>query len=283
MTIRKRLFTAAAITLSIAIAICGWVLTNALIDKKTNEIFKTSGLFSTSAQQRDEPISGTEVDLIKDETPEPPGELPKLTDYELIAVLRNWEDHGYEALHEPMTGQISMEDAISIGETALSAINIAGITPEESLAYDKTKTTAHLYQNIPRYFSTAPYYAPIYSYWCVAFRGGSSSAHMVLTINAVTGQVLRYDILYNSYATIPFDLFYPFIENTLNRFLQGLGISGNDRIAISVSRLDSPTIAYKDFADGELYAVMEIICLDLAINSDVSFTRVSIYATIQAP
>jgi len=348
---KQKIFTSLGLTLSLAIAVGGWVLTGALIDKKTDALLSASGVVlinvldpsdaaseqstaengssdglpeqnrdnasnglpeqngneppsglpqqtgdnasnTLSEQSGDEPSSGSSA---RTEDNHPNG-LPKLTEQEMVAVIQNWEIPAREILHEPTAEQIGMQDIITIGETAMAALAEYGIIPPEKLLFYKAETSAYLFQNIPHGYLTAPYFAPIYSYWYVVFRGEGVNAY--LTINAVTGQVLIYNITFQSKMPIPSDNDYGYIQNALDYFMADLGINGYNGISIGVDSALSFTAAnrvitaHREFAAGEAYAVLTASNGTLAIRNNETpvneydekfFTQIRMYLSTQRP
>jgi len=227
---KQKLYTIAGIVLSFVIAVGGWGLTGVLIDAKSKELFSESGVVPINA-----PIAATQPDDSDD------GRM--LTESEIISIIRNMESRGREVPHEPTEGQIGMGQAIEAGRTWLSGFAEQGVFPEGAFGF--SNVSAYLCQNLQ---DAGQFLAPIYSYWTIAFRNDNIGA--VLTINAVTGQMLKSEISVQ-YGTVEIDGTY--IVNSLSAFMSDVGIVGDDDIAVHTNA--GGITAAAGFGDGGAYAI----------------------------
>jgi hypothetical protein len=273
---KQKRFTAAGIALSFAIAIGGWAVTSALIDIKSDTLLSASGVTWTNTSDAG-PSTQPNQDAAADD-PDPSGDLPTLTEYDLISVLKNWETPGRETPHEPTAEQIGMEEAMIIGEAALSSFDKQGILFTELLTFDKSKTTACLFQNIPLN-QAEQFLPPIYSYWVVVFRGEGRITAAVI-VNAVTGQVGKIDILLFPYVAVALGV--EDIQNTLTAFMEESGMRGGEKVD-SMSD-DFSIISFTKSTAGGVYAVINIRCRPLPIGEgETELMQVKIYLSTQVP
>jgi hypothetical protein len=223
---KKTLYTAAGIALAFIIAIGGWLLTSSLIDRKSDALLSTSGVVPINA-----PIAP--IGLNPSASTE---ENPILTAQELVSILHNMESRGREVPHEPTEGQIGMGQAIEIARSWL-----LNFTDGVFSNFD-----AYLCQNLQ---DAGQFLDPIYSYWTITFRNEDMTA--TLTINAVTGKVLRIEIAMLSGLM---EMNVDSIESSLAAFMSDIGVTGDDSITVQTDR--SGIIATAGFAGGDAYAVV---------------------------
>ena len=149
------------------------MLTSALIGARSDVLLSVSEVMWISAQE------------IPDIYGDGANARPVLSEHEIISVLRNWNSRGRETPHEPMAGQINMEQAITLGLAGLA--EYAGILPEEWFSF--STINAALRQN---QVDSSQFLDPAYSFWTVSFTGEHMSA--TLTIHAATGRIWGVDI-----------------------------------------------------------------------------------------
>lgn len=249
---KQNVYTIMGIALSFIIAVGGWVLTSALIDRKSDALLSATGITRVNVLPIEPraPVnqdgSGVDDSLI---------EQPKLTNEEIIKVLQNWQSEDCDRIaHEPVEGQLSMEQAIEIGKAGLSYYNEQGIIPVELLEYENAKIGAHLFENQPGGQTTLSLYPaldPYYSYWSVSF--SNELMDTVLTINAVTGQIWIADIITHT-AVVNFNAASAGIA--LNAFMSHIGISSDEKTLVKYD--ENEISASQSFAGGMLHAAVNI-------------------------
>lgn len=183
---RRVIFTTAGIILSILIAIGGWILTNRLINMESERLLSGTTSFSVDIPVFDSLLMGDDDD-------NDPDANFFLSEHEIISIVRNWEAlHQWEPivqrrLHEPAPGQIDMPHAIESARAGLVFLYDYKILPAYVIEFNDVR--AYLGQNI----SHNEEFLPLeYSYWNIRFF--NDYAEILMTINAVTGQVWRIEI-----------------------------------------------------------------------------------------
>ena len=272
---RQNILTAAGIALSLAIVLGGWALTNMLINMKSDALLSVSGVTwinlplarpadtadpSAADNTQTHPGTSTTTPGYAAISGLPNRALPIITEHDIVSILRLQDSPGREMPHEPTIDQISMEEAILIGEAALTMLDINGIIPEDLFVIDRTKTTAYLAQHMPPEASHR-FTAPIYSYWALAFKGeGMDGGSVSMRINASTGRVLEIDLQLERYpydtAAIGIDV----AERILANFIFDMGIGSDAGIKVSYNATSSPPsiVASQEFAGGAFYAVVNV-------------------------
>jgi hypothetical protein len=241
---KQNLLTILGIALSFIIAIGGWGLTSMLIDIKSDTLLSENGLTPVHAPAALSPTP-PDPDDVRDVTGgDTLGERPLFSEVEIARILLNWETDGEEQLHEPIKGQLDMEQAIARGEDGLAYFYDQGVIPEELLAYEKT--SAYLCQKRPG-DGKSQALSPDYSYWVLSFTG--KNGYLMLTLNAVTGQIWRLELKSNLTATVVKEI--KTVEQILDVFIGYVGLTGSGKYMVDGEA------AFKSFADGRLYAIAQ--------------------------
>jgi hypothetical protein len=230
MTMRKKtLFTVMGIALSFAIAAGSWALTSTLIDWKSNTLLSMTGFEQVPFA---EPIDTGQAQV-------------RLSVSKMTEVLRSWEEPGEEIMHEPVTGQLTIEQAIHEAKAGLSYFE--GF-PLIALLDDAYQTSAYLSYKASRRSTEIP--DPAYSCWTVTFSGRDTSATMVL--NAVTGQIWSFSIQPLSYEV---DWTAEMVENALAMYLSYLEFAGNEQTEASFNH--GRFLSYVPIEADNLYAACQ--------------------------
>jgi hypothetical protein len=269
---KQKIYTAAAIMLSITVAVGGWVLISKLLDIKSEHLLSSSGVTWIS-----EPvISPTETPNTEENSPEPSDS--SMTEDDMVSVLRSFSSPGRTEPHEPTAGQISMEEAIAISEGALEFFG--------SLAFDKTKTTAYLRRKIPDNKNEQSLDL-FYSFWDITFNGEDTRGFLTgayITINAMTGKIWNLYIpigLYGAVALSDGD-----VKNALARYVEYMGIIDYEEIIIE-NNTDPPPLYITmetKFAGGGGCAVIRIEPNPLPVKeSETTLVCVHIYLYAPVP
>lgn len=196
---KQGVYTTAGVALAIMIGFCGWLLTNSLLDRQEALMLATTGSIRIA------PLAYSSSN--------PNVETAPITAEMMAQILQNWNEPGsLMRLHEPVEGQLGMEQAIAAAETGLSYFSTHGIIPPELLENEFTRITASLCENQPavkadpqKYVIVTKQLHPEYSYWRIFFFNEKVSAQ--LTLNAVTGKIWRADIFsYQAGTTVFNDL-----------------------------------------------------------------------------
>ena len=175
-----------------------------------------------------------------------------LSNIQIENAIKSWNERIGETMHNPVEGQISMEDAIKMGEEWLIKMNMG---EKESGNSDANFTKATLSVGIQSQ-SDEQLLEPYYSFWTVNF--SSQTMNAVLYLNAVTGKVWGAEIsLYGSMHEEPYDNLKLFAE------LAGLEVSEKESVQLG----DSKTEATLVVNGGRLYVKQQ--CYSMGFNSEV--------------
>jgi len=254
MVNKQNLYTAMGIALSFIIAVGGWVLTSTLIDRKSDTLLSATG----SIQVNTPPVSP--IDTNDDD--ETPPHRPTLSESEMVKVLQNWEAVIGERPHEPVDGQLNMEQAIDAGKAGLSYFHEQGIIPAELLKFDKTN--AYLCEKQPRGQENYTL-NPNYSYWTITFSGENRRATLV--INAMTGQIWEAAFSGAGIAET---------EKALEAFTSYLDLGEGG------SYISDGTISMKSYSDGMLYAIARSYTATTTVGEDGLEGFLSMHLSTQA-
>lgn len=176
----------------------------------------------------------------------------QLTVEQMEEVINYRDSATDEVLHDPVSGQISMEEAIACGEQWLVEMGFleeehtgsknagsgqTGITAGENNGQILCRR-ASLGIKKERRNSQVPM-EPYYSFWTVRFSGGTVNA--VLSVNAVTGSVWDAEItLYN-------DMTRKFSWETLDLFTKLAGVQAEFENYVDINKTNTgATLAVKD-------------------------------------
>lgn len=165
-----------------------------------------------------------------------------LTMEQMEEVLINWKTSASMLLHNPVEGQLSMEEAIQCGEKWLKEM---GFDQEERISPRSVRAVLAVGDSgwIPE-----DQLAPYHSYWMVEFQDAAMKAS--LEINAVTGQVWAASV--TQYIGTPEKL----PGEALPLFMEMAGIhmdvAGSELVTSDGSR------AYVKVEDSKLYGVVEV-------------------------
>lgn len=167
-----------------------------------------------------------------------------LTIRQMEEVISYWKEHTGVNLHNPVKGQISMEEAMKAGEEWLTEMEMEENGQDKDAGISSINATLGVAaQNV----SGGELLEPYYSFWIVQVY--SQPMRAVLYLNAVTGKVWGAEItLYENFPEeIPYEKVKRFAE------LSGLQISD-----MQVERNQEGTQAILQADDNPLYAKMEL-------------------------
>ena len=163
-----------------------------------------------------------------------------LTAEQMEDVISSW-DESMAVIHNPVNGQISMEEAMKAGEEWLTEMGMIENADAETHTMYARLSAAVKKESVEAQLE------PYYSFWYVRYSRRSMLAFFY--INAVTGKVWNADVtLYeNLPEEVPYEKVYLFAE------LSGLQISETD----TVIRNQEETQAFLFAGDSPLCAEME--------------------------
>lgn len=224
---RQRIFSALGIILSLAIAFLGWILVNTMLNRQETMIL-TAGSFNDPSTNNEALAENAKV---------------RLEEEVMKKILTNWHTLGSNARpHEPVNGQLNMEQAISEANNGLTYLSRKGVIPKDMLEGGFVRTKASLMENLPtidKYTNIAnkEELPPEYSYWNITF--SNEKIDIMITLNAVTGKMWSVDI--NSYQVT--DMFNNIdLKNLIEIYAEYLGLEGGDTLNIG------DNVASKGFA-----------------------------------
>jgi hypothetical protein len=214
---KQALYTTLGIAVSFAVAFGGWTFVNGLINTKSDTLLSVTGDIYVSASR------------VEEESEEEPL-FPTLSDYEIAAVLQSREmEWIYEQPHEPIEGQLSMEQAIRAGEEGLNYFIEQGVIPLEFSDRGFSRVNAHLSQYLERTRSQeVQMLEPFYSFWSIAF--SSERLSVEFDINAVTGQIWSAEIGFTSSDK---ELMLPKVNEMLDSFTGYLNLESGSWVEIT--------------------------------------------------
>lgn len=133
-----------------------------------------------------------------------------LTEEQIVDVISYWNSREMELLHNPVDGQISMEEAIQTGESWLVEMGVVeGNGQEAEHLTDSVKATLALGGHAE---DSGKQFEPYYSFWRVEF--SNQSRNVIVYVNAVSGNVWRAEVtLYQKFSEkTPFEYLSLFLE-----------------------------------------------------------------------
>lgn len=136
------------------------------------------------------------------------GAVQVLTMEQIEDAVRSWNERKGELLHNPVEGQISMEEAIAAGEEWLAKMGFTKDGKEDAEVYHVKATLGMGVTET----NTKTQKEPYYSFWTIGF--ANESKYITLYLNAVTGGVWGADIsLYGDFPKkLPYENLELFVE-----------------------------------------------------------------------
>lgn len=166
--------------LSFAVVFGGWFFTKEMLDRKEAEILAGRGRMMLDIPESDNRKDRNAVQ----ETFE--GEA--LSEDMMAEILKVWEAGGRELLHEPLAGQMDMEQAVTAGRGWIGRLAENNILPS-CLAEGLFDSTSAVLCTLDGETTLGE---SLISYWRVIYMKGGIK--IILTIHAVSGQVWDADI-----------------------------------------------------------------------------------------
>lgn len=166
--------------LSFAVVFGGWFFTKEMLDRKEAEILAGRGRMMLDIPESDNRKDRNAVQ----ETFE--GEA--LSEDVMAEILKVWEAGGRELLHEPLAGQMDMEQAVTAGRGWIGRLAENNILPS-CLAEGLFDSTSAVLCTLDGETTLGE---SLISYWRVIYMKGGIK--IILTIHAVSGQVWDADI-----------------------------------------------------------------------------------------
>ena len=180
---KDKIDTLIVFCLSFTVVFGGWFLTKGLLHCKENEMLTAKGQIVLDNTKADEEENNPAMQ--QDFVPQ------VLSEDQMAEVLTVWEAGGREILHEPMAGQMNMEQAIDAGTKWITSLTKQYILSADFIGYSFRDTSAVL--------CTLDSFASLeeswISYWVITYTG--DDVKIVLKIHAATGQIWKADISMN--------------------------------------------------------------------------------------
>lgn len=180
---KDKIYTLLVFCLSLTVVFGGWFLTKELLYCKEKEMLSVKGQIVLENAKADGNENNPEVqeNFVSQ----------VLSEEQMAEVLTVWESGGREILHEPMAGQMKMEQAIEAGENWITSLAEKQILSADFVDYSFRDTSAVLCT----LDSAVSLEESWISYWKITYTG--DDVKIVLKIHAATGQVWKADISMN--------------------------------------------------------------------------------------
>ena len=205
---KRKIYTVLILCVSLAVIIGGWFFIRGMLYRKETEILAHKGEILGI-------VADTEV-IVNEKKPETgKSEGVVLGEDEISEVLTVWNTGGREVLHEPLPGQMNMEQAINAGKEWIGRLAENGILPEHLSGCSFDNISAVLCSPDSGIYMERDYL----SYWKVTYVKGD--VEIGLIIHALNGQVWNASITMNEdnmlYGTCSdqeiLSIAFPFLEN----------------------------------------------------------------------
>ncbi|MDE6387716.1 MAG: hypothetical protein K2L82_07935 [Lachnospiraceae bacterium] len=185
---KSRICTFAMFLLAICIIFGGWFLTERLLVKHEVNFLDSTGRIEVRSE---------EIKLFAENEQENTGEQltqqeefygHEMNAYTRAKVLSVWDYGGKELPHEPMTGQMNMEQAIDAGKKWVETMAASGFFTDklQGCEFDATKATLCTIDTPRRYTDMEEM---LYSYWKLWFVKDGVSVELML--HAASGEVWK--------------------------------------------------------------------------------------------
>lgn len=203
---RGKIYTLLIFCVSFAVVFGGWFFTREMLDRKETVILANKGEIL---------VEVANVDVNENNSEAGKFEGAALTENEMAEVLIVWNAGGREVFHEPLAGQMNMEQAINTGREWIDRLAQSNILPGY-LVESSFEDTSAVLCSLERNVSLQENYI---SYWKVTYMEGD--VEIILTIHALSGQVWDADITMSEdkmlYGTCSdekiLSIAFPFLEN----------------------------------------------------------------------
>lgn len=246
-------YTFLTMFLALAFIFGSMAVMNFILYRKEGRLLSESGMAVEESPVRPWQGWGDEPDEGDD------GKGYSLTAVQVRDAVERWNKRQGETLHDPVEGQVSMEEAVREGEEWLTSM---GIGQEEAPGADDGLkfVKAALGVGIQK-GSSRVQLEPYYSFWTVQFSDSCTDA--VLYLNAVTGRVWKAEVtLYDNFPEeLPCE--------KLERFVEMAGLqAANDAAEIN----EEKTQALLAVENGLLYAGLDYQSVVLEGNAVVEYS-----------
>lgn len=170
-------------------------------------------------------------------------------------AINCWNNRTKTILHDPVAGQISMEQAIGAGEKWLIEMNIGEEIDTMSYSINAELGVGGQMED------TGEQLEAYYSFWTVHY--SSQSVNAILYINAVTGKVWGAEI--SLYEELPEKMH----DDGLRLFVELAGLQASDDDSVLVEFDSGETIAIKE---SQLYARKHSYIMSIGFENSYKYT-----------
>ncbi len=183
---KSRIYTAVMFLLAVCIIFGGWFMTVRLLRQREDKFLGSTGWIEVQSAETalladSEQDAQTEDAAVQEEFH---GHV--MSEYTRALVLAVWEYGGNEVPHEPLPGQMNMEQAIDSGRKWIENMAAQGVFTNELQVDEYDMVKASLFTlNTPLIVGNLD--QSMYSYWKVQFI--KSNATVELTIHAASGEI----------------------------------------------------------------------------------------------
>lgn len=191
---KSRIYTTAMFLLAVCIIFGGWFMTARLLRVREEKFLDSTGRIE---------VQSAETALFSDSGQNTQAEEKEgheefcgrtMTEYTRALVLAIWEYGGNEVPHEPLYGQMDMEQAIDAGKKWIENMAVQGVFTDELQEDEYDTVKASLFTlDTPLIISDLD--QSMYSYWKVQFIRNDVTVE--LTIHADSGEIWMASISVN--------------------------------------------------------------------------------------
>ena len=179
-----------------------------------------------------------------------------LTTEQIEEVVDSWNNRNEVTLHDPVVGQISMEEAIENGKRWMVEMGIREEMDEASFSISAELGVSGKRED------TGERMEAYFSFWTVTY--ANQSMNVILYLNAVTGKVWGAEISLNE------DLMEKRSDDRLRRFVElaGLQVSDDDSIVID----SGETRTEMAIKESKLYAQVRSYSMSIGFDNIYKYT-----------
>lgn len=182
---KGKICTLLVFCLSFAVVFGGWFFTKEMLNRKEAEILAERGQVSLGVSETDIKENNLAMQEIF--------EAEVLSEEKIAEILTVWEVGGREVPHDPMRGQMNMEQAIKAGKDWIAVMAEHGIVPEKLAICDFDKITAKLCTLEVQ----VDFEENLISYWFMKYTKDDVSID--LAIHAASGGIWKANIIMNDF------------------------------------------------------------------------------------
>lgn len=234
---RGMINTLLAVCLSTAVVFGGWFFTVERLGQKEAELLARKGEVALGA-------SGKDIKEKESKETEAEFQEKKLSEDEMATILATWEGGGYALLHEPLEGQMTMEQAILAGKDWINRLAEQKILPDflagEEPSFDKIKAVLSTIDT-----KSSPEEKTLFGSWTITYE--KDDVEIILKLHAASGQIWGADIYAKPGTMLP--------ESFNNGELLTIAfpaMKGKNVELITVGRT-----VYKCYTGGKVYAALK--------------------------